>query len=277
MNEAQRQFALGVAGVRLWYARTLLPGAAPSPDLDFPEPPPEPTVAPTAAVTSPSGRGSGSRNGLAHLQELLAETQDEQTASPVRVGSEPPQPAVSRAIAEPESAPITSRTAEPEAGTPGLPGSDPAPVADGLKGQAVEFHWCFWVGKEWVLVSARSDAASRTLEDSLARNILKVLSDTAEQFEEVHWPVFANPAVPGNDAASAADLLAEVAGSLGGRRRVCLGLVPDEAREGELLFSALMASLGEVAVQSPVSLAALASDSAAKRDLWQALKTAVRI
>ncbi|KKL72136.1 hypothetical protein LCGC14_2087950, partial [marine sediment metagenome] len=37
-TEAQRQFYLGLAGVRLWYAREPLPGAAPSPEFLFPEP-----------------------------------------------------------------------------------------------------------------------------------------------------------------------------------------------------------------------------------------------
>ena len=31
-NEAERQFYLAAAGIRMWYARESLPGAAPSPD-----------------------------------------------------------------------------------------------------------------------------------------------------------------------------------------------------------------------------------------------------
>ena len=34
-NEAERQFYLAAAGIRMWYARESLPGAAPSPDFDF--------------------------------------------------------------------------------------------------------------------------------------------------------------------------------------------------------------------------------------------------
>ena len=49
-TEAARQFYLGVAGVRMWYAREPLPGAAPSPEYDFSEDIDE-TVAPELGVT----------------------------------------------------------------------------------------------------------------------------------------------------------------------------------------------------------------------------------
>ncbi|AHI30337.1 hypothetical protein [Marinobacter similis] len=34
-TETERQFYLGAAGIRLWYARDALPGAAASPDFEF--------------------------------------------------------------------------------------------------------------------------------------------------------------------------------------------------------------------------------------------------
>lgn len=87
MNEALRQFAMGVAGVRLWYARSPLPGAAPSPDYDFGEPDASAEQAEEAVAVSPrtsvppAPASEASRQGLARLQGLLAGAGDSGAAN----------------------------------------------------------------------------------------------------------------------------------------------------------------------------------------------------
>ncbi|SFR73079.1 hypothetical protein SAMN05216203_2580 [Marinobacter daqiaonensis] len=267
MNEAQRQFAMGFAGVRLWYARGPLPGAAPSPEFDFPAPD-VPASVEAAAEPSAAPHGSGgdkSHRGLRRIQGLLAETRRE----PARALA-PPEPEIPVAPVTAAAPAETPREPEPESQA----GPDAVTRAS-LAGEVVAFHWRFWVGRNWVLVSNRSESASRGLEDNLAASILRALEDGLEFSEEVRWPVFTNPAVPGNDAAGAADVLAAVADSLAGRNVVALGLVPDGAERASVL-QALTGHLGTAAVSFPRTLAALASDPVAKRDLWGALKAAAK-
>ena len=49
-TEAERQFYLGMSGIRMWYARDPLPGAAPSPDYDFGVQEPEAVAVPEVPV-----------------------------------------------------------------------------------------------------------------------------------------------------------------------------------------------------------------------------------
>lgn len=278
MNEAQRQFAMGVAGVRLWYARHPLPGAAPSPDFDYGasgdpavhdavvEVPPS-TARPAASLPD----ANVSRQGLARLQGLLAGNSDQLAAkaSLERGGS-----AASTTGKESEAPPLT---AEPEGDDESI-GAQLAPAKPAeshLSGQSVAFHWRFWVGGRWLLVSNSPDAASRGLEDRLATNILRALGDDVVRTEALRWPVFNNPAVPGNDAAGAVEVVAELAGMVHRTKQLWLGLSREEEDSGETGLTQLVsAPLGKATVSFPGTLAALSSDPAAKRKLWQALQRA---
>lgn len=278
MNEAQRQFAMGVAGVRLWYARGSLPGAAPSPDFDFGEPAGQPEAPAEAAKmpSSPRPESDASRKGLARLQGLLSETR----ADP---GSEAQGRAVSRTApaSVAETPPGSSRT---PASTHAVPApeseSEPVPIdqpGSALAGKLIGFQWRFWIGEQWLLVSSCPDTASRGLEDRLAANILRALGDVVTSTEVLRWPVFSNPAVPGNDAAGAVEVLSAMAGTVNRPRQLWLGLEPEESNpDASALWRSVSAPLGEATVSFPGSLVALSSDPGAKRALWQALQQAGR-
>lgn len=275
MNEARRQFALGVAGVRLWYARSPLPGAAPSPDFDLDEPEVPETdrqdVPPSSvAVHRPST--DGSRQGLARLQGLLADataTGDRKAPEkpvhrdgPPLDSAEPAQPAP-RGARSPEAAPAPVQ--QPEKSS-----------ADALAGQAIGFRWRFWSGEHWLLVSSCPDAASRGLEDRLAGNILQALGDTVVRTDALVWPVFSNPAVPGNDAAGAVEVVSAMAANLAPSRQLWLGIepAPDDEEAAGAVRRRVCAALGSATVSFGRSLAALSSEPAGKRALWQALRQA---
>lgn len=277
MNEAHRQFVMGVAGVRLWYARGPLPGAAPSPDFDFGQPE-VPDAAPgivaeRPATPAPRSTFGASREGLARLQDLLAgDTTDSDTTTrkegatgSVHADGPGTVPATPESPRAPEE-----RTEEGL-----LP--EPAPmgqVHDALSGKAVGFHWRFWVGEQWLLVSSCPDIASRGLEDRLAANILHALGDSVNSAEALRWPVFSNPAVPGNDAAGAVEVISAMAESVKRPSQLWLGLEPgnvDDADEAAL-WRDVCASLGEATVSFSVALAALSSDPGAKKALWQSLR-----
>lgn len=277
MNEAQRQFAMGVAGVRLWYARAPLPGAAPSPDFDFDEPGggaidvPE-AVAETPVARAPRPASQASRQGLARLQGLMADTASRPSARSESGSSPVVESGEGAAVDSGGQAARQESSAGPQADVPVENVSSPQ-AGDALAGQAVAFHWRFWSGGQWLLVSRCPDNASRALEDRLATNILKALGEDLTGREEVRWPVFGNPAVPGNDAAGAVDVLSAMAETVARPRQVWLGLVPeDSAQAAPEVWDRLCAPLGQAAVSFPLSLAALSSDPDGKRRLWQALQ-----
>lgn len=279
MNEAQRQFAMGVAGVRLWYARAPLPGAAPSPDFDFDEPGGIDMEAAEKAAEASVARASrppseASRQGLARLQGLMADTASRPSAR-AEVDSAP-------VVDSDEGDPADSggQIACQESGA-GSQANAPAPAeavssahaGDVLAGKVVAFHWRFWSGGPWLLVSRCPDNASRALEDRLATNILKALGEDVASREDVRWPVFSNPAVPGNDAAGALDVLSAMAETVARPRQIWLGLVPEDAAQAAPeVWDRLCAPLGPAAVSFPLNLAALSSDPDGKRRLWQALQ-----
>ncbi|GGY68014.1 hypothetical protein [Marinobacter zhanjiangensis] len=277
MNEAHRQFVMGVAGVRLWYARGPLPGAAPSPDFDFgqPEVPGAASGAVAERPTAPTPRSAAgaSREGLARLQGLLAggttdsDTETRKNGAAGNVHAEGP----GAVPATPESPRVPDEQTEEGS----LPEAPPVgQVHDALSGKAVGFHWRFWIGEQWLLISSCPDTASRGLEDRLAANILRALGDSVNSAEALRWPVFSNPAVPGNDAAGAVEVISAMAESVKRPSQLWLGLEPgniDDADEAAL-WRDICAPLGEATVSFPVALAALSSDPGAKKALWLSLR-----
>ncbi len=274
MNEALRQFALGVAGVRMWYAREPLPGAAPSPAFEFIEddagsaPEPIAPVAPFAAKRqqAPTVTAQTSRQGLARLQGLLG------GESAHKSGLKSKAPPHDPAVADP--APGTVR-GEPElaAGKEQAPSQASVPAdVGGLAGQHVALHLRFWQGQRWLLISASPDEAAAALEDRLASNILKALGDAAARSEALRWPVFRNPAVPGNDAAGAAAVLEAMVQEMKAPSQLWLGVEPDATdSQKRALWQVLLSPMGKPTVSFPRSLAALSSEPDSKRKLWRAL------
>ncbi|MFC4259342.1 hypothetical protein ACFOZ5_09905 [Marinobacter lacisalsi] len=281
MNEAQRQFVMGVAGVRLWYARSVLPGAAPSPDYDFGEPAGQTQSGTGSAEAPPVTRGprpvsEASRKGLARLQGLLSETDaapDPTAREEVFAGG-----GRSTTARTPAATRASSQSTPTETDVAPTPERVPVePVDDTLAGKAIAFQWRFWIGEQWLLVSSCPDTASRGLEDRLAVNILKALGDNIVSTEVLRWPVFSNPGVPGNDARGAAEVVSAMAEATSRPKQLWLGLEPEESASGRSsLWQDVIAPLGEATVSFPGGLVALSSDPGAKHALWQALQKAGR-
>ena len=88
-NEAERQFYLAAAGIRMWYARESLPGAAPSPDFDFgvddePQFQPASEIPQIGRKSEPlSGDQGGERIALASISigSLMASTRCRRSSS----------------------------------------------------------------------------------------------------------------------------------------------------------------------------------------------------
>ncbi|MDX1757893.1 MAG: hypothetical protein R3175_17705 [Marinobacter sp.] len=251
LNEAARQFYLGQAGIHLWYARSPLPGAAPSPDFDFSEPAPEPVAPVSTPIASPQENDRAERAGkLAALQGLMSGK-----AAPPEENNPPASPA--------EQAVGTETPATDRAGVIDPPTMDADPVI-------IQANWGFWCAEDALLVSVLSEDASFQLQASLAQNILKAVGQSALRDFRIQWPVFNNPLVPGSDRGALIRVVREQLANLGGRRVILLGILPGLPDADR---AALIAELwGQVAVDMPASLAALSTDPAGKRALWEALK-----
>lgn len=258
-SEVERQFYLGVAGVSCWYARSTLTGAAPSPEFDFgatagPELIDEPIV-----VQPPQGQRR--RQSLAAIQGLVSTPKNDPANSelelPREAVPERPKMAPVDQAPMPEAAPAVM---SPEAD------SGPTSVAVGV----AMAHWGFWFSDRFVLISALSADASTRLQDALAGNILQALGQGVAEQQTVQWPVFSNPAVPGNDESGLKAVLRELAGGFNQRRVVTLGLLSELPADTRSLW--LESVLGRTTVDCPFSLAALSADPDRKRQLWAQLR-----
>ncbi|OEY66672.1 hypothetical protein [Marinobacter sp. X15-166B] len=266
--EAERQYYLEAAGIRLWYARAPLPGAAASAELDFSEPDPleppqEETSAPVPPARRPVGQPVSTETARARLQGLMSETAGESPAPANR-----PQPPSRRP--DDEGAPATTEVHTSSASEE-LAGDQPAAQGPAPAGTRLEAHWGLWVAARHVLISERSADASAALQDELAQNILKALGDAVESTLVLQWPVFNNAQVPGTDNAGLKTLLGDIVEGFGGRPVIALGLWPDRPQaQRQAWFDELV---GPLAVDSPHSVAALAGQGSYKRELWLQLKS----
>lgn len=282
LEEARRQFLLGVAGVRIWYARTPLAGAAPSLKYEFPPEEEEPAGAsPEQGSPGTTGRkparaaaqaGVPQRSGrIAGLQQLVSGAspapQQPQTA-PAKTADL--RPAVADAEQKtgrtsPVAELLQSRDSEAVA---------PAPVSGGVR---IRGHWGFWVAGDWCLMSLLSDTASRDLEDRLARAVLQALGAGPAVRHELKWPVFSNPDVPGADSGSFQRVLSRLVRSWpdsSGKRPQKLIFLEGAADDGqgEAVVKLLGQELAEPCVRCAFTLAALAAEPALKRTLWESLR-----
>lgn len=268
MSEAERQFYLGVAGIRTWYAREPLPGAAPSPAFEFPE------EAGPPAFVEPEARGATATSvnrkpapevagraveRIAHLQALMAgENAPVNTSAPETTTGSGPDDVASR---QPSADDVNE--------VPGELNQAPAEGAD------LRVALGFWAVDDVLLLGGLSDDASARLQDSLAGNILKALGYAGQvKADCLRWPVFANPLVPGNGFSDFTRVLKSLAGECDGRRIILLGVLPAELPADR--DSWLASTLGQVAVDFPHTLAELAAAPSYKRELWKQLKPLTR-
>lgn len=268
-TEAQRQFYLGVAGIRLWYAREPLPGAAPSPEFYFPEP--EDAVEQAIANAVPVGEGAASivapssapskpksnQQGLqriASLQALMASKEEVQGRASQEAPA--PKPAVvadSRSVGgERVDEPIEAPQVAP----------DTAPT----------LNMGVLTGSRYMLIASVSDEASLRLQETLASNILKSLGDSlAQPVEWLRWPVFNNRLVPGGSTADLASVVRHVLRDAADRNIVSIGqAMGSDGVIGSGWLSDVIERLPDVDFEH--SLVELASDPSLKRALWQRLK-----
>ena len=262
-SEAERQFYLGAAGIRVWYARQPLPGAAPSPEFEFPgetaaaEAPLDisgPVSRPcrvsgktVRSVPSVSERNQGAAR-IADLQALM----ESDTGALEKPASEAPkqEPPVGADQNSPQTEPVGE-------------------VVAGVPASAVgNISLMLWAGDDFALIAAISAEASTRLQETLALNILKSLGEQGGRvLGQVRWPVFNNLLVPGNSTGDLVEVMRNVLSGLDHQKVVVLGTEAETGKDW------LAEALGrDITVNFQHSLAELAGDPAMKRSLWHQLK-----
>ncbi|NWO06398.1 MAG: hypothetical protein HLX50_12090 [Alteromonadaceae bacterium] len=248
VDEARRQFYLAAAGVRVWYARQPLPGAAPSADFHFSDETGETLAAepiadvdqspPPPIAPAPGNRGRD-KGAIADLQSLMS---DERS---------------SRVRAQPQSS--EKNTDQKQSAEPEVP-IEQAEISE----MVPRVHLQTWVGKHYLLMGVLSAQSSLALQQTLADNILKSVGEyTPRPSEVLRWPLFNNAAVPLNQPAHLQSLLENWIPKHDHLAVIVVG------EAGPWLDSALARPAD---VQLGASLASLAGDPGRKRELWQRLK-----
>lgn len=274
-TEAQRQFYLGMAGIHCWYARSPQPGAAASPVFDFAEPETDkPDIAaPLQLPTARRDKQGQRKAAIAGVRDLMTDAKP--AGSPPAPLPKQPRKGAGE-TADLRTPPVEAKSADvPQQPAPPQPAQSKAehPSVAAGDNQFVAANWGFWSAGPWLLVSTLSTDASHQLQESLARNILKALAANVESTSRLQWPVFNNPAVPGNDRAGLKALLQDLRRDRPDQRVIALGLCQGEdwPDRSEWLASAL----GEPVVDFEYSLPALATDPGRKRALWSRLRPLV--
>lgn len=270
-SETYRQFYLNAAGIRMWYARRPLPGAAPSPayqpvdDIAWQEP----------ADRGDTGTGLPAQSRLKEdsepgvhrtvdLQALMAPTADagkpEMPPPPAR-----PDPAAVSAALSPDAEPGPEPVAE-------VPDS----VGEPASRETIAAHLGIWPSESYLLISQWSDTAGERLQDSLATNLLRALRQgDIGQRQMLNWPVFRNPGIPGNSPEDFREVLSRLLSSYQAQSIILLGVLaiePEERRQ-----YCLGAVLERVCVDFPYALAEVSSKPHHKRELWAALRSRYRV
>ncbi|MGO1462063.1 MAG: hypothetical protein ACTHV7_07045 [Oleiphilaceae bacterium] len=261
-TEARRQFYLGVAGIRLWYAREPLPGAAPSPEFQFPEPEglerqpvlgelPVAAVSDSAKATaSPSEAGQQGIQQIANLQAMMESKKE---------------PAPTKAERESHSPEPPGQAAEVSEDTVAL-----APQPRSSVTRALNVSMGVFSGNRHILLAHISKEASLQLQETLATNILKSLGDKSlQQPEWVRWPVFNNRLVPGSALSDLMTVMEQVLAGSGNKKVIVLGSF-GEGAEGRGWLADVLQRTPEVEFE--YTLAELASNPRLKHALWQHLK-----
>lgn len=254
ITEAERQFYLSMAGIRMWYAREGLPGAAPSPEYLFPDEGGDGSSPVTVAPEPPPVGSAPSRSGPPPaISGLKAMVSGEEKVRKTADSAERPQ-------VEP-----VAPQGGPEQQTAALAVTSPLPSMP----VPARLYLGIWAGRHFVLISGVTEEASARLQDTLATNILRALGDEPESRAEFRWPVFANGQAV-NDAASLTDCLCRLGKQYSGLRSVVLGF--GEQAGDEVGGQAIRRAFAESGPWFPYTLAGLATSPERKRALWELLK-----
>ena len=260
-SEVERQFYLGTAGIRMWYARQPLPGAAPSPEFDFsveaeaPETNPrvlEPALGPVKDPERPAA-GPDRTEGVARIAGLQALMEGDAGASanaarPSTELSVMPQPVAEKAVPEPQvmTAPFSAFPSE-------------------------SINIMVWAGSSAALIGSMSSDASSLLQETLAVNILKSLGENQPKvLGHLSWPIFNNLLVPGNSGQDFVEVMASVVSGL--KRHDVVVLQDLQNSEQSWLSEALGR---DPARQFPHTLAEIAGNPNLKRLLWERIRPLV--
>ncbi|WP_111497286.1 hypothetical protein [Marinobacter bohaiensis] len=261
-TEAERQYYLSRMGIQLWYARSAVPGAAPTPDLDFSESeaPEEVPDRSSAPVRLPASKGS-----VKALMQSIDDGKESATPEKPAAQDAPSPREVAGPAAETENKPGMASTA---------PQESPAETVAASPLDNVSLDMGVWSGKRFTLLSALSGEVSAELQSQLAENILRALGDDDVQHRRLGWPVFNNPRVMRGGGQQLERLLEALRESIIGERRlVCLGALHEEQGTDKALLAHLSSADDRLSGEDP--LAALAADPARKRALWTLLQEQV--
>jgi len=265
-SESERQFYLAAAGIRLWYARQPLPGAAPSPEFEFPEATEVPQTIPVVSESVPRPASNAGRpapgkptaldrtEGVARIADLQA-LMEADTGVPGKNSRQPPEsPSLPESVTDsPEPKPAEETTAR----SPMIP--------------AERVNLMVWAGSGAALIGGMSADASSRLQETLALNILKSLDESQPRvLGHVAWPIFNNLLVPGNSGQDFAEVMRSVLSGLEHQQVVVL------QGDGDSEQSWLVEALGrDATVRFPHTLAEIAGNPTLKRSLWQQIRPLV--
>lgn len=262
VSEDVRQFYLGVAGIRMWYAKQPLPGAGPSPEYEFSE-------------AEDARRADDAFNNLEVVERVVegAEERPKPRQSRPSVDLQALMGASDESKSQRSDSVVSSEPISSEV----VP-QPPEQVSDSVPAQestadlnVLSANLGIWVNERYLLVSQWSDEASDRLQDSLARNILRALHDSAvEERKNIQWPVFRNPRVPGQSPDAFQKVFASLTASYGSRKLILLGVFGDQ--EDAVRSRCLEPAYSELSVDFTESLASLSGSSRLKRELWNQLR-----
>jgi len=269
-TEVHRQFYLGAAGIRLWYAREPLPGAAPSLEFEIPEP----DIPVWPQLIAPGGtlsKGSGTDNRVPGPVPLPPAGPDQRGGQ--RIAS------LQALMGEKEGADGKEPAAQKPSETPGLSSGDEQGVVGPMSvslvpaDQTLNLNMRVFSGEGHVLIADISKDASLGLQEALAESILKSLGDAQlGAVKWVQWPVFSNRLVAGRGHSDLVSIMKNILSDASGKKLIVLGSDVVAGRDGWLAEA-----LGRAPdIEFEYSLAELASNPGFKRSLWQKLKRVVR-
>ncbi len=251
-TEAERQFYLAQAGIRMWYAREPLPGAAPSADFDFTEldAVPAPIPEPESLPAQPSEKTERNKDHIAKLQSLM-EPKKSSASAPA------PPPIQAPASTDPtqdDSPDVESPDRDTSVSVPG----------DRTSRDIPRVTLQTWVGKRVMLVAPLSDESSLALQQTLAVNILNALGEwKPETLDIIRWPLFNNAGISLNHTDHLVDVLSAQLKGHDDKVVILLG-------EGGEWFDAALNRQPDLSFSA--TLANLAGTPKLKRELWQLLK-----
>ncbi|PCM43860.1 hypothetical protein [Marinobacter sp. ANT_B65] len=270
-TEVHRQFYLGAAGIRLWYAREPLPGAAPSLEFEIPEPD-MPVWPQLTAPGSSLSKGSGTANRVPGSVPLPSAGPDQRGGQRIA--------GLQALMEQKEGADGKEPSAQKSPVKAGLPSGDeqgaagPMPVPQVPLAQMPNLNIRVFSGEGHVLIADISKDASLGLQEALAENILKSLGDVQlGSAKWVQWPVFNNRLVAGRGHADLVSIIKNILSDSTSKKLIVLGSGVMGGSDGWLAEALERAP----DIESEYSLAELASNSGFKRSLWQKLKSVVRV